>query len=149
MKFTQYFKNSFEDIALKQWPDEEKLALMKVIHAIYVADHEFSSLEQTDFKQKLESLGISQDSLDNLKLHKALEILEKDKFKHDLAYSLMADAVFKDDNYNEIEAAFIDYLEEHHAVSREKLEEHIEMARHDKLDVILENWVRQIQDTQL
>ncbi|HEX19702.1 MAG TPA: hypothetical protein ENG78_02620 [Acidiferrobacteraceae bacterium] len=65
-------KERFHETILKFWSEEEKIALMKIIHDIYVSDNEFSDEERNDYRQMLNKLNINEVDVDNIGIENAV-----------------------------------------------------------------------------
>jgi hypothetical protein len=149
MKFTDYFKELFNDLLISLWDKSEKTALMRVIHALYVADNEFDKLEQKYFLEKLDDIDVDAKAVDAMPMADAFELLAKDKLKNRLVYIFMAEALFKDDDYDDLEASHVEAMKQRFPLSGEMLDEAIKQVRNKKLEVVLKEWIKDIQNTQL
>lgn len=149
MNFVNYFKQQFDELKISLWSKEEKLALMRIIHGIYVADNEFAKLEQKDFLYKLDGLNIKAQAVDAMTLTDAFAVLAKDKLKNRLVYLFMADALLKDDDYDVLEQAYVDIMKERYPVSGDMLDEALTEVRDRKLDDVLRDWVKEIKNTEI
>ncbi len=145
MLFFDYFKEAVEEFTLRFWSEEEKLALLKILHDIYVADKNFSAEEIRDFSEKAKKLKVSEEKAVNMKAEYAIDVLSKDKLKKDLIYILLAEAVFKDGDYDELESAYITKFEENYKVSRDLLERNIKQIQAIKIDKVLSDWTNEIE----
>jgi hypothetical protein len=149
MKFTDYFREQFDELSISRWDKDEITALMRVIHSLYVADNEFDKLEQKYFVQKLDALNIDVHAVDAMPLDDAFELLAKDKLKNKLAYIFMAEALLKDDDYDALEAAHVEALKQRFPLSEEMLDDAIKQVRNRKLEGVLKDWANDIKKTQL
>lgn len=141
-----YFEHVFENIILKFWSFEEREALLKVLYEIYNSDHEFSSNEVDDFNKKLESLGVTVEQINQLPLDKAVDILQKDKLKHDHIYFVLAEAIFKDMDYDDIEKSYIQKIVEKYNLNESHLKEKIEEVRGEIIKDIMQRWEKEIDN---
>ena len=149
MKFTDTFKEMFDDLLISLWDKDEKTALMRVIHGLYVADNEFDKLEQKYFLEKLDDIDVDAHAVDAMPVSDAFDLLAKDKLKNRLVYIFMAEALLKNDDYDDLEASYIEALKQRFPLSGEMLDEAIEQVRNRKLEVVLKDWVKDIQNTRL
>ena len=141
MNFIDYFKQKFDDLSVSVWEKNEKIALMRIIHGLYVADNEFDKLEQEFFQSKLEILDVDVHAVDAMPMKDAIELLAKDRLKNKLVYIFMAEALFKDDDYDNLEKSYVDTLKQRYPLSDEMLDEAIKLVRDRKLEVALREWV--------
>jgi hypothetical protein len=149
MKFIDYFREQFDELLISLWDKDEITALMRIIHSLYVADNEFAKLEQEYFLNKLDALKIDAHAVDAMPMTEAFELLGKDKLKNRLAYTFMAEALFKDDDYDDLEASHVEALKQRFPLSEEMLDDAIKDVRNRKLDGVLKDWVKEIQKTRL
>jgi hypothetical protein len=149
MKFTDYFREQFDELSISRWSKDEITALMRVIHSLYVADNEFDKLERDYFIKKLDAFKIDVHAVDAMPMAEAFELLAKDKLKSRLAYVFMAEALFKDDDYDDLEASHIEALKQRFPLSEEMLDDAIKQVRNRKLEGVLKDWANDIQKTQL
>jgi hypothetical protein len=149
MKFIDYFREQFDELSISRWDKAEITALMRVIHSLYVADNEFDKLEQKYFVKKLDALNIDAHEVDALPIDDAFELLAKDKLKNKLAYIFMAEALLKDGDYDDLESSCVDAMKQRYPLSEKMLDEALKQVRDRKLEVVLKEWVKEIQNTQL
>ena len=95
MNFIDYFKEKFDDLSISFWDKDEKTALMRIIHGLYVADNEFDKLEKEYFQDKLDDVNVDAHAVDAMPMNDAIELLAKDKLKNKLVYIFMAEADFR------------------------------------------------------
>lgn len=149
MSFIDYFKEKFNDLSVSFWNENEKIALMRIIHGIYVSDNEFNKLEQEYFQDKLAALNIDAVSVDAMKMQDAFTILAEDKIKNKLVYIFMAEALFKDDDYDKLEKSYIATMKERYPLSGKQLDETISLMRDKKLEAVLKDWIVEIENTKI
>jgi len=149
VKFIDYFKEKFDDLAISLWSEDEKTALMRIVHGVYVADNEFDKLEKEYFLEKLDTLRVDARAVDEMQMSDAFEVLAGDKLKNKLVYVLMADAVFKDDDYDALEKSYIELMNQRYPLEEAMLDDAIKAVRDKKLEIVLKEWVKEIQDTRL
>jgi hypothetical protein len=149
MTFINYFKEQFDELLITLWSKQEKIALMSIIHAIYVADNEFARLEHKDFLYKLDGLNVDARDVDAMSLDEAFGILAKDESKNRLVYIFMADALLKDNDYDAAEQSCIEVMKERYPISGELLDEALKEVRNRKLYDILQDWVKEIKHTRI
>jgi hypothetical protein len=146
MQLNTLFKNALENIVLKFWAPEEKEALLKILYEIYNCDHDFSAAEVADFNSRLASMHVDMDHLRSVSLSEAVKILHKDKLKKDIVYTIIADAVFKDEDYDSFEKAFIEKFIRKYDISEDRLKEKIKEVRDSKIDETLKQWAHEIAE---
>jgi hypothetical protein len=61
----------------------------------------------------------------------------------------MAEALFKDDDYDDLESSCVEAMKQRYPLSEKMLEEAIKQVRDRKLEGVLKDWVKEIQNTQL
>lgn len=149
MTFVNYFKEQFDELQITLWSKQERIALMSIIHGIYVADNEFARLEHKDFLYKLDGLNVDAKAVDAMSLEEAFNILAKDASKNRLVHIFIADALLKDNEYDEAEKAYVDVMKERYPISGEMLDEALTEVRNRKLDDVLQDWVKEIKHSQI
>ena len=149
MNFIDYFKEKFDDLSVALWDEDEKTALMRIIHGLYVADNEFDDLEKEYFLDKLDALNVDSHAVDSMPMNDAIKLLGKDKLKNKLVYIFMAEALFKDDDYDNLEKAYVETLKQRYSLSDVMLDDSIKQVRDKKLEVVLREWVDEIKETKL
>ena len=140
MNFIDYFKEKFDDLSISFWDKDEKTALMRIIHGLYVADNEFD---------KLDDVNVDAHAVDAMPMNDAIELLAKDKLKNKLVYIFMAEALFKDDDYDNVEKSYVSTLKQRYPISDEMLDDAIKLVRDRKLEVALREWVDEIKASKL
>lgn len=149
MNFIDYFKEKFDDLSVSFWDKDEKTALMRIIHGLYVADNEFDKLEKEYFQDKLDDVNVDAHAVDAMPMNDAIELLAKDKLKNKLVYIFMAEALFKDDDYDNLEKSYVSTLKQRYPISDEMLDDAIKLVRDRKLEVALREWVDEIKASKL
>ena len=102
-----------------------------------------------DFLEKLDDVNVDAHAVDAMPMTDAFELLAKDKLKNRLVYIFMAEALFKDDDYDDLEASHVEAMTQRFPLSGEVLDEAIKQVRNKKLEVVLKEWVKDIQNTRL
>lgn len=149
MNLQYFFPDVFENVVLKFWSQKEKVALLKIIYEIYHSDNAFTIDEANDFNERLEKLDVAINQIKQMNLHEAVAILQDDKLKEELVYIVLAQAIFKDEDFDDFEQEFINRFVEKYNISEEKLNHHIKRIRDKKLDKILSDWINEIEHKQL
>ncbi|MGD8743047.1 MAG: hypothetical protein PVH46_06430 [Granulosicoccaceae bacterium] len=148
MKLADYLKEQFAELSISLWHKDEKTALMRVIHGLFVADNEIDKLEKKYFLKLLDGLNVDARAVDDMPMDEAFEVLAKDKLKNRLLYIFMAEALLRDNDYDEIEQSYVDDLKQHYPLSDELLDAAITQVRNKKLEGVLKDWVKEIQESQ-
>jgi hypothetical protein len=148
MKLTDYFKEQFDELSISLWHKDEKTALMRVIHGLFVADNQIDKLEKKYFLKMLGGLNVDAREVDAMPMDEAFAVLARDKLKNRLLYIFMAEALLKDNDYDEIEQSYVDAMKQHYPLSEEMLDEAITQVRNKKLEGVLKDWVKEIQNSQ-
>ncbi len=133
------------DVAPRFWSEEEREALLRVVYEIYNSDYAFTPHEVRDFNEKLGALGVDMDRVRDLALPEAMQILHRDKFKRELIYIIMAEAIFCDDDYDSVEREFMEKLIEKYDLPRQSVYEKISQIQAEKLDAVLTQWLREME----
>lgn len=149
MKIQNFFADVFEPVILQFWSQKEKEALLKIIYDIYHSDNAFTINEVNDFNNRLKKLDVEIDQIKQTNLHEAVSILQEDKLKEELVYIILAQSVFKDEDFDGYEQYFINRFVEKYNISEEKLDHQIKRIRDKKLDAILSEWINEIEHKQL
>jgi len=149
MRITRYFKEIMAEIIPQFWSQEEKEALLRIIYEIYTCDYTFSPYEVKDFKKKLNVLGCDMKRVKRLNLDEAIDILKKNKLKKELIYIIIAEAIFKDEDYDSIEREYIDRFVKKYDIPQDILNDKITRIRNEKFEKVLFEWYRQIKNTNL
>ena len=146
MLLENLFENVFENIILKFWSHEEKEALLKVLFEIYNSDHDFSKNEVQDFNKRLAALDVNMDQISQLPLDNAVEILQSDKLKHDLIYIVLAEAVFKDEDYDDIEKEYMKKFVDKYNIDESRLKEKMNESKNRKIEHIMRKWIEEMNE---
>lgn len=137
------------NLAPRFWEKKERTAFLKLISEIYESDFAVT-LEETSFLKKQQFfLDIDDEELEKMNLDKAIKILRKDKLKEELIYILIAEAVFKDEDYDAYEQEFVDELIRKYNISESKLSSRISDIRDKKIGSVLEEWYKEIENKSL
>lgn len=140
------FKSAIENIVLRFWSQEEKEALLRILHEIYNCDHEFSAEEVKDFNDRLRSLNVDYERIKALPIEDAVRILHEDKLKKDIIYLVLAEAIFKDEDFDSIEKIYIDNFVQKYSIDKERLKEKIKEVRDRKFEEALRGWIKEIEE---
>ena len=146
MLLENLFEDVFENIILKFWSHEEKVALLKLLYEIYNSDHDFSEEEVQDFNKRLAALDVDMDQINKLSVDNAVEILQSDKLKHDLIYIVLAEAVFKDEDYDDIEKEYMKKFVEKYNIDENRLKEKMNESKNRKIEHIMRDWIEEINE---
>ena len=146
MLLKNLFEDVFENIILKFWSHEEKVALLKLLYEIYNSDHDFSEEEVQDFNKRLAALDVDMDQINKLSVDNAVEILQSDKLKHDLIYIVLAEAVFKDEDYDDIEKEYMKKFVEKYNIDENRLKEKMNESKNRKIEHIMRDWIEEINE---
>ncbi len=149
MNLQYFFADVFENVVLKFWSQKEKVALLKIIYEIYHSDNAYTIDEANDFNKRLEKLDVDINQIKQVNLHEAVSILQDDKLKEELVYIFLAQAIFKDEDFDDFEQEFLNRFVEKYNISEETLNHHIKRIRDKKLDKILSDWINEIEHKQL
>lgn len=147
MLLKEIFESAVNTVILKLWSQSEKDALLKIVHELYHSDQEFSAQEEEDFNDKASALGVDVAQLEQLTVAEAVAVLQSDKVKKKLMYIILAEAVFKDDDYDKMEKSFVQNLIGKYALDEVELKEQIKTKRDEILTDVLKGWVEEIDDT--
>jgi len=145
MLLEDLFRNVIENIVLKFWSQEEKEALLKILYEIYNIDHEFSIEEVKHFNDKLNAINVDSDRIKTLPLKDAVKILQTDKLKKDLIYIVLAEAIFKDEDYDMMERSYIEKIIQEYDIDEKKLKGKIKEIRDKKFEKVLKGWIKEIK----
>ena len=140
------FEDVFENIILKFWSHEEKVALLKLLYEIYNSDHDFSEEEVQDFNKRLAALDVDMDQISKLSVDNAVEILQSDKLKHDLIYIVLAEAVFKDEDYDDIEKEYMKKFVDKYNIDENRLKEKMNESKNRKIEHIMRKWIEEMNE---
>ncbi|HHA19777.1 MAG TPA: hypothetical protein ENK70_08740 [Methylophaga sp.] len=146
MLIKELFESAVHNVVLKFWSQSEKEALLKIVHEIYHSDKEFSHEEENDFNKKLKSLDVDIDNINKLSIDDATTILKADKVKKELMYIIIAEAIFKDEDYDKMEKSFVEGLIGKYGIDEAELKEHIKVKRNKLLNDVLSDWVKEIDE---
>lgn len=146
MLIKEWFELALNNVVLKFWSQSEKEAILKIVLEIYHSDKQFTSDEKKDFNEQLASLDVDVEQVKNLSVSDATDILKADKVKKDLMYIILAEAIFKDDDYDEMEKSFVASLIEKYGLDEDELKAQVKVKRDKILTVILSGWVKEIDE---
>ena len=146
MLLKEIFESAVNDVVLKFWSQSEKEALLKIVYEIYRSDQEFAPEEEKDFNEQLTSLGVDVEQLNKLSVEEAAAILRSDKVKKELMYIILAEAIFKDNDYDKMEKSFVEKLISKYGINEAELKEQINAKRDKILGDELKAWVKEIDE---
>ena len=107
------------------WTEEEQLALLRIVDDLYRADGHYAAEELEDFRQKLSISAVYHEDLDHMSPDKAIGILKEDPGKLDLAYTILAEAVYSDGRFVREEREYLDQLIIRYQLDGEQLEKRL------------------------
>ena len=110
MSLAEAFRTLFNKVRFATWTEEEQLALLRIVDDLYRADGHYAAEELEDFRQKLLISAVYHEDLDHMSSDKAIGILKEDPGKLDLAYTILAEAVYSDGRFVREEREYLDQL---------------------------------------
>jgi len=146
VRIAKHFREFIENIGPRFWSHKEKEALLKVIYEIYNCDFAFTAPEVKDFNEKLKALGCNIEEIRDLEIERAIEILQEDKLKHELIYLIIAEAIFKDEDYDLVEKEYIQKFIQKYGLLEKTLNEKIEKISNEKFENVLSQWQKDIEN---
>jgi uncharacterized tellurite resistance protein B-like protein len=139
------FNQLIAKAAPRFWHKNERIAFLKLVHEIFYSDSEYSNLEKAFFEDYSHFLGISKNDIDQMNLEMAIQILQEDKLQNDIIYILVAEAIFKDEDFDQVEQQFVETLSEKYRMSEIKLNSKIKEVRDRKIGEVLEDWYNRME----
>ena len=125
MSLAESFRTIFNKVRFATWTEEEQLALLRIVDDLYRADGHYAAEELEDFRQKLSISAVYHEDLDHMSPDKAIGILKEDPGKLDLAYTILAEAVYSDGRFVREEREYLDQLIIRYQLDREQLEKRL------------------------
>jgi hypothetical protein len=125
MSLAESFRTLFNKVRFATWTEEEQLALLRIVDDLYRADGHYAAEELEDFRQKLSISAVYHEDLDHMSPDKAIGILKEDPGKLDLAYTILAEAVYSDGRFVREEREYLDQLIIRYQLDREQLEKRL------------------------
>ena len=110
MSLTDFFQTLFNKVRFATWTEDEQLALLKIVDDLYRADGNYAAEELEDFRKKLSISAVYQEDLEHMSVDKAMVILKEDLGKLDLAYTILAEAIYSDGRFVREEREYLDQL---------------------------------------
>lgn len=130
MSLTDFFQTLFNKVRFATWTEEEQLALLKIVDDLYRADGNYAAEELEDFRKKLSISAVYQEDLEHMSVDKAMVILKEDLGKLDLAYTILAEAVYSDGRFVQEEREYLDQLISRYQLDGEQLEKRLNREFH-------------------
>ena len=130
MSLAESFQTLFNKVRFATWTEEEQLALLRIVDDLYRADGHYAAEELEDFRQKLSISAVYHEDLDHMSPDKAIGILKEDPGKLDLAYTILAEAVYSDGRFVREEREYLDQLIKHYQLDGEQLEKRLQREQH-------------------
>ena len=125
MSLAESFRTLFNKVRFATWTEEEQLALLRIVDDLYRADGHYAAEELEDFRQKLSISAVYQEDLEHMSPDKAMGILKEDTGKLDLAYTILAEAVYSDGRFVREEREYLDQLIIRYQLDGEQLEKRL------------------------
>ncbi len=125
MSLAESFRTLFNKVRFATWTEEEQLALLRIVDDLYRADGHYAAEELEDFRQKLSISAVYHEDLDHMSPDKAMGILKEDPGKLDLAYTILAEAVYSDGRFVREEREYLNQLIIRYQLDREQLEKRL------------------------
>jgi len=91
-------------------------------------------------------LGCNIEEIRDLEIERAIEILQEDKLKHELIYLIIAEAIFKDEDYDLVEKEYIQKFIQKYGLLEKTLNEKIEKISNEKFENVLSQWQKDIEN---
>ena len=130
MSLTDFFQTLFNKVRFATWTEDEQLALLKIVDVLYRADGNYAAEELEDFRKKLSISAVYQEDLEHMSVDKAMVILKEDLGKLDLAYTILAEAVYSDGRFVREEREYLDQLISRYQLDRAQLEKRLNREFH-------------------
>ena len=130
MSLTDFFQTLFNKVRFATWTEEEQLALLKIVDDLYRADGNYAAEELEDFRKKLSISAVYQEDLEHMSVDKAMVILKEDLGKLDLAYTILAEAVYSDGRFVREEREYLDQLISQYQLDGAQLEKRLNREFH-------------------
>ena len=130
MSLTDFFQTLFNKVRFATWTEDEQLALLKIVDDLYRADGNYAAEELEDFRKKLSISAVYQEDLEHMSVDKAMVILKEDLGKLDLAYTILAEAVYSDGRFVREEREYLDQLISRYQLDRAQLEKRLNREFH-------------------
>ena len=125
MSLAESFRTLFNKVRFATWTEEEQLALLRIVDDLYRVDGHYAAEELEDFRQKLSISAVYHEDLDHMSPDKAIGILKEDPSKLDLAYTILAEAVYSDGRFVREEREYLDQLIIRYQLDQEQLEKRL------------------------
>ena len=129
MSLAESFRTLFNKVRFATWTEEEQLALLRIVDDLYRADGHYAAEELEDFRQKLSISAVYHEDLDHMSPDKAIGILKEDPGKLDLAYTILAEAVYSDGRFVREAREYLDQLIIRYQLDGEQLERRLRRER--------------------
>ena len=126
MSLAESFRNILNKVRFATWTEEEQLALLRIVDDLYRADGHYAAEELEDFRQKLSISAVYHEDLEHMSPDKAMGILKEDPGKLDLAYTILAEAVYSDGRFVSEEREYLDQLITRYQLDGEQLEKRLQ-----------------------
>jgi hypothetical protein len=110
MSLAVFFRTLSNKVRFATWTEEEQLALLRIVDDLYRADGHYSVEELDDFRKKLSLSAVCEEDLEQVPTDKAMRILKEDPSKLELAYTILAEAVYSDGRFVREEREYLDQL---------------------------------------
>ena len=130
MSLTDFFQTLFNKVRFATWTEDEQLALLKIVDDLYRADGNYAAEELEDFHKKLSISAVYHEDLEHMSVDKAMVILKEDLGKLDLAYTILAEAVYSDGRFVQEEREYLDQLISRYQLDGEQLEKRLNREFH-------------------
>ena len=137
-------KSEFNDfvsfIKRRGWSEEDFKMLMRVIYECYTIDEVFSIAEKQDFQNKLKFHKLEFEEIKSLLFQNCLEELSLDMSKKKVLYHTIADALFMDEDFDQLENNFVDKIVRLFELDGHYLRNTIKKVRDKHIDKAIRNW---------
>jgi len=140
MNLFHAFHDTIETVLVRFWEKPEKISLMRIIYEVYNMDGQFSDDEKDNFARYNRSLALSESEVVTYDLKTAFGVLKQNPRHMDLAYIWIANALFIDGEFSDVERKKLEALETKYDLSSEKIDHHINHIRTEKANAALKKW---------
>ena len=141
-RLVERLQRTVQNARVKRLADDEKRAILVLLHAVAVADGVLSTGEDDAMAKAASQLGVSLPK--DLALPDAVALLSSHERALDLACLLVADAFFVDGDYDAAEKEFVASFGKRFHLSENPLQAAVDALRQKKLDAAVEEWSRSI-----
>lgn len=138
-------KTLVQRIRVSRWERGERILLLRLLHSACLLDSEISASEREWLDEVASDMGLSWDEVQAEDAGLTVFQMCRDEHKREQVYSLLAQALFADGDFDKKEQIMTARLVDRHQLHTADLQRHIDQLRNRLMNEALGDWNRAIE----